>query len=299
MLLSKLAFPEQLEIYNEKEFEVLALVVQNPQKKYITFVNEKKYISKLNENVSMVITKPELKDFIPLTCGVINSENPTLTFFKLHNFLENNKVYIRSEYKTVIGKNCKIGKFASIAESNVIIGNNVVIEDFVTIYPNTTIGDNVIIRSGAKIGGQGYEYKRCSDDTVLEVNHYGGVIIEHDVDIHSNTCIARAVYPWDNTVVGEYSKISSLVVIGHGVKIGKRVFIAGGSVIGGRTEINDNSWLGIGVTVKNALKIKKNVSINMGSVLANDLQDGKVVSGNYAVDQDVFFYHQLKVLGKR
>ncbi|MCR4631027.1 MAG: hypothetical protein K5786_05305, partial [Treponema sp.] len=126
MLLSKLSFSSKLEIYNEQEFETLALVVQNPQKKFITFVNEKKYLSKLNENVSMVITKTEFKDFVPSNYGVIISDNPTLTFFKLHNFLVNNKDYIRPEYKTLIGKNCNIGKYVSIAENNVTIGNNVV-----------------------------------------------------------------------------------------------------------------------------------------------------------------------------
>ena len=93
MLPSRLSFFDGFEIHNEKNFDVLALVVQNPQKKFITFVNEQKYLSKLNENVSMVITKNELKDSVPSTCGIIITDNPTLTFFKLHNFLENHNEY--------------------------------------------------------------------------------------------------------------------------------------------------------------------------------------------------------------
>lgn len=298
MLLSELGFSQELEIYNEKEFNYLALVVQNPGKGILTFINEKKYISNINENVSMVVTNADLRDAVPDTCGVVVSESPSLTFFKIHNFLNQNGKYIREIYNAVIGQNCKISKLASIAEYNVIIGNNVIIEDFVTIYPNTIIGDNCIIRSGSKIGGQGFEYKRCSDNTILAVNHYGGVIIENDVDIHCNVCIDRAVYPWDDTVIGEYSKIDSVVHVGHAVKIGKRVLVVANSTIGGRTVIGDGSWVGMGVTIKNAIRTGKKVSINMGSVLANDLEDGKEVSGNYAVDQDAFFFHQIKMMTK-
>lgn len=295
MLLSKLCFSKQLEIYNEKDFETLALVVQNPQMKFITFVNDQKYLSKLNENVSMVITKSEIKDNIPSTCGIVISDNPTLTFFTLHNFLENNKNYVRPKYKTKIGKNCTIGKFASIAENNVTIGDNVVIEDFVTIYPNTTINDNVIIRSGARIGAQGFEYKRCPNKTILTVNHYGGVVIEHDVDIHCNVCVDRAVYTWDNTIIGEYSKVEGLSYIGHGVKIGARCLIAAGSIFGGRTVVGEDCWFGIGTIVKNAIKIGNTASVTMGAVLANNVKDAAEVSGFYAINHNDFLMNQFKL----
>lgn len=295
MLPSELSFFNGFEICSERKFDVLALVAQNPQKKFLTFVNEQKYFSKLNENVSIVITKPELKDSAPSSCGVIVSENPTLTFFELHNFLESNRGYVRTEYKTTIGKNCKISRLASIAENNVIVGNNVVIENFVTIYPDTVIKDNVIIRSGAKIGGQGFEYKRCSDNTILAINHYGGVMIEHDADIHCNVCIDRAVYPWDDTVIGEYTKIDNLSHIAHAVKIGARCLIAAGTCFGGRTEVGNDCWFGIGSVVKNAIKVGNEASVTMGSVLANNVKDNAEVSGFYAVNHSDFLMGQYKL----
>ncbi len=295
MLLSELQFPQELAIYNEKEFDYLALAVQNPGKKILTFINEKKYLSNLNENVSMVITKSELKDFVPTFCGVVISESPSLTFFKLHNFLEMNIDYNREEYNTVIGQNCRISKLASIAETNVTIGNNVIIEDFVTIYSNTVINDNCIIRSGAKIGGQGFEYKRSADNIILTVNHYGGVIIEHDVDIHCNVCIDRAVYPWDNTVIGEYTKIDNLVHIGHAVKIGKRCLITSGTQIAGRTNIGDNCWFGVGAIVSNGLSIGNNASITIGSVVIGRLDDNEKVSGFYAIKHNDFLLREFKL----
>lgn len=297
MLLSSLPFASEydLEIYNEQEFETLALVAQNPGKKYITFIKEAKYFSKLNENASMVITKKELKDSVPKHCGIVLSETPDMTFFRLQNALAGNKEYIRPEYKTAIGRNCKIGKFASIAENNVTIGDNVIIEDFVTIYPNTSIKDNVIIRSGAKIGGQGGEYKRLPDNTVLMVEHCGGVILDHDVDIHCNVCIDRAVYPWDDTVVGEYTKIENLSHIAHAVKLGKRLIISANATVGGRTVVGDDSWIGLGAVIKNGITLGERVSVNMGSVLVNDLESEMSVCGNFAIDKNLFFYNQLKM----
>lgn len=298
MLLSKFSSfvsDQKLQIYNEKEFETLALVAQNPNQKYITFINDVKYLTKLNENVSVVITTPELKDDIPEKYGVVVSENPTLTYFELQNYLSSNTDYIRKSEDTVIGKDCKISSFSSIAKENVVIGNNVEIEDFVTIYPNTIIGDNVIIRSGSKIGGQGFEYKRCSDNTILTVNHYGGVIIEHDVDVHCNVCIDRAVYPWDNTVIGEYTKIDNLVHIAHAVKIGKRNLITATACIGGRTEIGDDCWIGIGAIIKNAVSVKNKATVTMGSVLANNVRENEEVSGFYAVKHEDFLMSQYKI----
>ena len=295
MLLSELDFARELEIYNEKEFDSLALVVQNPGGQILTFIREEKYFSKINENVSMVITTPELKDIVSHAYGVVVSSNPTLTFFKLHNFLEKNTNYIRPKYKTIIGKKCKISKLASIAKNNVKIGNNVIIEDFVTIYPNTIINDNCVICSGAKIGGQGFENKRCPDKTILSVNHYGGVIIGHDVDIHCNVCIDRAVYPWDNTVIGEYTKIDNLSHIAHAVKLGARCFVAAGTCFGGRTVTGDDCWFGIGSVIKNGLKIGHEASVTMGSVLASNVINNAEVSGFYAVNHERFLFNQYKL----
>lgn len=301
MVISNLSFCNKTEIaiYNEKEFETLGLVAQNPGKKYITFINEKKYFSMINSNVSMVITKPALKEFVPECCGTVISDNPKVTFFKLHNFLETNKGYIRNEYKTVIGKNCRIGKFASIAENNVIIGDNVVIEDFATVCQNTVIKDDVIIRSGAKVGKPGYLYIRCPDSTIIPGNHYGGTIIENHVDINYNACIERAVFPWDNTVIDEYTKCGDFVIVGHGAKLGRRILVCADSIVGGRTTVGDDSWIGIGSLVKNGITLGNKVSVNMGSVLVENLKDEKVVSGYYAIDQNIFFYHQIKMRSKR
>lgn len=294
MLFSKVYNCEDLEIINEQEFSTLGLASQKIDVPFITFVKEKKYLSKLSETVTMVVTTKDLVPYIKGNRGIVISSNPVITFFSLHNSLSDNINYARVTDKTQIGNNCKISKFSSISETGVVIGNNVIIEDFVTIYENVTIKDNVIIRSGTKIGGMGFEYKKLSDGSALGVKHLGGVVIEEYADIHCNSCVDRAVYPWDNTIIGKYVCIDSLVHIGHGVKIGARTFVAACSCFGGRTEIGSDTWVGMGVTVKNALTVGDKASITMGSVLAENVDEEKEVSGFYAIEHKKFLYNQLR-----
>ena len=47
----------------------------------------------------------------------------------------------------------------------------------------------------------------------MGVKHLGGVKIGKNVEIQHNTCVDKAVYPWDDTIIGNNSKIDNLVHI--------------------------------------------------------------------------------------
>ena len=170
---------------------------------------------------------------------------------------------------------------AQIAPYNVILGSNVVIEDKVVIYENTTIEDNAVVHAGAVIGGEGFECKR-DGDIIFTVRHAGSTLIQKGSEIGYNTCIDRAVYPWDSTQIGEYSILDNLVHIGHGVRIGKRNLIAAGSVVAGRTITGADVWIGVGATISNGLEIGDNCSVDIGSVVIRDILEGMEVFGNPA-----------------
>ena len=123
--------------------------------------------------------------------------------------------YARARHATKIGKNCSISPLAVIAKENVIIGDNVVIEEFAVIRDNVTIGDNCVIHAGVKIGFNDFEYKK-ENGKLFTVAHYGGVILGEEVELHPNTCVNKALYPWDNTVIGDRCKIDMLVQVSHG-----------------------------------------------------------------------------------
>ncbi|MPN11846.1 UDP-3-O-acylglucosamine N-acyltransferase [bioreactor metagenome] len=196
--------------------------------------------------------------------------------------------YRRNQYSTIIGHNCNISQLASISNNNVTIGNNVIIEEFVIIRENTVIEDNCIIRAGCTIGGEGFEFKRNANVDIMNVKHCGGLVIKSNVEIQYNTCLDKAIYPWDNTVIGEYTKISNLVYIAHGVKIGDRCLLAANSSIGGRTIIGEDSWLGISATISNGLIVGKNSRVSIGAVVTKNVNEGEIVSGNFAIEHGKF-----------
>lgn len=278
---------EGLSLLKDEEFTSLGLAGAECDEKILTFIESEKYIKSLSDKISALITTKELGEKLKDRYGIIVSNNPRADYFKLHNILSTKDGYKRKIFNTTIGEGCNISKLSSISKNNVAIGNNVIIEDFVVIRENTVIGDNSIIRAGVILGGEGFEYKRV-DGIIMNVNHCGGVIIGNNVEVQYNSCIDKALYTWDNTVIGDYSKLDNLVHIEHGVKIGSRCLIASRTTFGGRTILGEDSWVGLGATISNGLVLGKKVSVSLGSVVTKNLNDEAKVSGNFAVDHEKF-----------
>ncbi|MGF7012574.1 UDP-3-O-[3-hydroxymyristoyl] glucosamine N-acyltransferase [Lachnospiraceae bacterium PF1-22] len=298
-IISEISFKEKYSIENEREFEFLGLVAQEMDYKICSFIDDPKYIPNVKSNVTMLLvnkeTAVEVKKLLP-SIGICVVEKPRILFFEIHNALADDERYIRKNFPSIFGEKCKISSLSSIAENNVVIGNNVIIEEFVVIRENVVIEDDAIIRSGTVIGSVGYEFKR-DDNRAFGIKHLGGVVIKKGVEVQHNTCVDKAVYPWDDTVLGEESKIDNLVHISHGVKIGKRTMIVALSGIGGRTVIGDDTWIGFGATVVNGTQIGNKSRVNMGAVVTRAVADNASVSGNFAIDHKRFVNH-IKSIAK-
>lgn len=295
-LLSDLMTYENFRFINERYFTYLSLAHVKLDNDTCTFVDDEKYIDTIADNVKMIITTLKISGLLDSSkYGICVCEKPRIIYFELHNYLSNKKGYTRPTYVTQIGSNCRIHESAFIATTNVTIGNNVVIEEFASIKENTVIGDNSIIRAGARIGGQGFEFKRDRDAT-FAVCHIGGVIIKENVEIQYNTCVDKGIYPWDDTIIEEYSRIDNLVYIAHGVKIGKRALIVANAVIGGRVVIGDDVWVGFSATIRNGLIVGNQCRVNMGAVVTKSLADNHEVTGNFAIDHMKFLDNLKKTI---
>ena len=283
-----LGFLPEYRVLRDIPFDILALCTTERREKTCTFVDNEEYIPSIAPNVVMIITTPEIGSKIDLErYGVAITADPRVFYFQLHNLLAENENYARTRTDNVISESAKISNLASIATENVRIEDNVLVEPFVTIYPNVHIGKNTIIRSGAKIGGVGFEFKHYGDES-LSVRHLGGVEIGEHVEIQNNSCVDKAVYPWDDTIIGNHVKIDNLVHIAHGVKIGANTMIVANTGIGGRTVIGSNSWIGFGAIVRNGLNIGDDARVNMGAVVTKDVGNGQSVSGNFAIEHQKF-----------
>lgn len=278
-------------IWNEKEFSTLGIIASKVRQPMCTFLDSEKFLSELPDNVTMLITTQELGKLVlkteGVTYGLVIVDKPRHFFFGLHNFLAEKADYCRKIEHTAIDSTAEISTLSYISKINVKIGKRVKIEPFVTIYENSEIGDDCIIRSGAKIGGQGFEFKRTGKE-IMSVKHLGGVKIGNNVEIQNNTCIDRAIYPWDDTCIGDYTKIDNLVHIGHAAKISENVLIVANAGVGGRTIIEADSWIGFGATLRNGIRVENNARANMGSVVTKDVMENESVTGNFAVPHEKF-----------
>jgi UDP-3-O-[3-hydroxymyristoyl] glucosamine N-acyltransferase len=114
------------------------------------------------------------------------------------------------------------------------------------LYPNVVvrsgvkIGHRTIIQPGAVIGSDGYGFVR-KGETHQKIPHLAGVTIGNDVEIGANTCIDRGTF--DDTVIGDGTKIDNLVHIAHNVRIGQHALILAQVGISGSTVIGDRAVL--------------------------------------------------------
>lgn len=292
MILSKILSEMKIDFFckDEKKVDSLGLAGYNKGDNVCTFIENEKYIDEITSNVAMILTNNNVAKYLEdkdISFGVCIVDNPRITYFIIHNFLSNSSEYTREKFETKIGENCTISDSAVISPQNVVIGNNVTIEEFVVIRDNTYIGDNSIVRAGCKIGGEGFEFKNTTKE-VFRVNHIGGVVIGSNVEVQYNTCIDKAIYPWDDTVIEDYVKIDNLVHIGHAVKIKPRTMIVANSGIGGRVKIGEDSWIGFGATLRNGIEIGNNARTNMGAVVTRSVGDNEAVTGNFAIEHKKF-----------
>jgi UDP-3-O-[3-hydroxymyristoyl] glucosamine N-acyltransferase len=130
------------------------------------------------------------------------------------------------------------------------------------------IGDRVRIHAGAVIGEPGFG-AAPGPRGVVDLPQLGRVILQDNVTVGANACIDRGAF--EDTVVGENTKIDNLVQIAHNVVIGRNCLLAAytgisgstvvedGCVFGGRAGITDHIVIGKGARIAAAAGVMKNV----------------------------------------
>lgn len=186
--------------------------------------------------------------------------------------------------ESIIGENVHIGAFCYIGKCSV--GENSIILNNVTIEDGVTIGKNVYIKNGARIGQTGFGFVKNEYGEYEKFPQIGKVIIKDNVEIGANTCIDRGAL--STTVIGYGTKIDNLVEIAHNVQIGNNCIITGNVCIGGSCIIGDEIWIGNSATIKDGLKIGSKSFISMGSVIMKNLPPNSDVIGNPAEPKELY-----------
>ncbi|MBV1931534.1 MAG: hypothetical protein KUG71_07440 [Porticoccaceae bacterium] len=248
--------------------------------KSLCFIGKEQYLHQANknDNVSAVIVSNKLANKVEPEKGLVVTDDPELSFYKLHNELHN---YHNMNPAMPFGRGDNIAAHptAIISEktyigSNVKIGPGAIIEDYCFIE------DNVAIESGAIVGSAGHYYKNFHGRH-FRVEHAGGVKLSQGVQILAGAVVSRSLHT-DYTTVGEDSIISVKAHVGHGCQIGKRCVLTGNVQVSGFTRLGDDVWVGPSATIGNLLSIGSGSRIETGSVVVKNLPKDSRVSGNFA-----------------
>ena len=172
----------------------------------------------------------------------------------------------------VLGAGARVGSGTEIGAYSVI-GPGVCIGRDGRIGSNAAIGfaligDRVRILSGAVIGEAGFGIAGSSTGA-LDIPQLGRVIVQDGVTIGACTCIDRGAY--DDTVIGENTKIDNLVQVAHNCVVGRNCVLAGhvglsgsvtvgdGAMFGGRAGIADHIDIGAGARVAAAAGVMRDI----------------------------------------
>jgi UDP-3-O-[3-hydroxymyristoyl] glucosamine N-acyltransferase len=168
-----------------------------------------------------------------------------------------------------IGQNCMIGKCK--------IGENSRIHAYTTIKDNVIIGKDVIIREYCMIGGCGFGFVRDEADRLVRIPHIGKVIIEDHVELFPYVNVDRATL--GETIVKTGAKIDHYAHIGHNSTVGDHSVITAGTVLCGGSSIGKRSWAGVHSIIKEKIAVGDDVTLGLGSVVTEDIQNGTVAAG--------------------
>ena len=144
-----------------------------------------------------------------------------------------------------VGSGAAIGRGTRIG-ANAVVGPGVAIGRDCDIGPNVTLGfallgDRVRILAGAVIGEPGFG-ATAAHNGIIDIPQLGRVIIQDGVTIGANTCVDRGAF--DDTVIGENTKIDNLVQIAHNVRVGRNCVMAAHTGISGSVSIGDGVQFG-------------------------------------------------------
>ena len=184
-----------------------------------------------------------------------------------------------------IGENSKVGKNTSLG-THCHLGHNVILRDHSRLHPgvkilaNCEIGNYVTLNAGVVIGSEGYGFDQ-SDQGHQKIPHLGKVIVEDHVEIGANTCIDRARF--DQTRIGQGTKIDNLVQIGHNVKIGRDCLIVAQVGISGSVILEDEVIVGGQAGFAGHITVGKGAKIAGQAGITKNVNPGEFLKGNPAL----------------
>lgn len=174
-----------------------------------------------------------------------------------------------------LGQRVTIYPFAYVGEG-CVIGDDTIIYSSATIFDGATLGQRVIVHSGVRIGedGFGFVWNGQKHEKIMQV---GSVVIEDDVEIYPNSCVARGTL--GETRIGAGTKIDSLTQIAHNCDIGKDCILTSLVGLAGSVTLKDNITVGGMAGFLDHITVGENSIILAKAGVTKDLPPNSMVSG--------------------
>lgn len=261
----------------------------------VTFLADRRLASELAQSAAgACFLDPRHKSQAPAGCAVLATPFPQAAWSKAALRLCRPRPLAKGEAGlietgvlisegAVIGDGARLGR-GTVIEPGAVIGPGVAIGRDCRIGARAVvgfslIGDRVTIAAGAVIGEQGFG-AAPSPAGMIDIPQLGRVIIQDGVTIGANTCIDRGAF--DDTVIGENTKIDNLVQIAHNVQLGRNCVLAAHTGISGSVKVGDGAMFGGRAGVADHVVIGERARIAAASGVMKDVPAGETWGGSPA-----------------
>lgn len=262
----------------------------------VTFLTDKKYAADLAAaKAAAVFVTPRDKDLAPQGCVALITPTPQAAYAAAATRLHRARRYAGPDLVAVdavieedvhlapgvvVGSGARIGARTEIG-ANTVIGPGVAIGRDCVIGANVTLGfallgDRVRILAGARVGEPGFGAAGGATG-VVDIPQLGRVILQDGVTIGANACIDRGAF--DDTVIGENTKIDNLVQIAHNVRVGRNCVMAAHTGISGSVVIGDGAAFGGRAGVADHVNIGDGAQVAAAAGVFRDIPAGETWGG--------------------
>lgn len=266
----------------------------------LSFFADRRYLADLTgTRAGAVLLSPDHADRAPTGVARLVSREPQVGYAKaglhlheaLHHSSADPKIHPSAQFEdgvdlgpdVIVGPGVRIGR-GTVVGAHAVIGAGVQIGRDCRIAANvvighTLMGDRVRVLAGAVLGEAGFGIA-VGQGGALDMPQLGRVIVQDGVTIGANTCIDRGAY--DDTVIGENTKIDNLCQIAHNVVLGRNCLLAAHTGISGSTVVGDNVYFGGRAGISDHIRIGSGAKIAAAAGVMKDVPAGEMWVGTPA-----------------
>jgi UDP-3-O-[3-hydroxymyristoyl] glucosamine N-acyltransferase len=262
----------------------------------VTFLSDRKFAAQAGETRACAcFVTAEHVGALPTGCAALVIASPQLGYALAAERLHRPKIALgekgvhptaQIEPQVLLGPGVVIGAGAQIGRgtrigANSVIGPGVAIGRDCEISANVTIGfaligDRVRILAGAAIGEPGFG-ATVGPRGLVDIPQLGRVILQDGVGVGANSCVDRGAF--DDTVLGENTKIDNQVQIAHNVRVGRNCVMAAHTGISGSVTIGDGAQFGGRAGVADHITIGAGARIGAAAGVMKDVPAGETWGG--------------------